>query len=44
MAFSWEKCIERANKNKERRDKRKVLQSKSFLLKVGVKEARKLLK
>ncbi len=38
MAFSWEKQIENADKQKKRRDKIKIQHNGSFVAKVGKKK------
>ncbi len=43
MAFSWEHCIERAEKMKKRQDKCKASQNASFVAKTGKSKIREML-
>ncbi len=40
--FSWDKCIQRQEVDKIRRDKSKARHNKSFVARLSIKEARRL--
>jgi len=42
MAFSWDKCIERAKKQKDRQEKQKANHNKDFISKLGKMKIRGL--